>query len=155
MLLKTELGPLFRPALTLGPWSLKQAPLIVKRKPLLNFCFHGTICSMKTECSKCQKPNDRLPQRYCRACHAAYMRTHRPRHVDLPEESRRRANARSYVNVYQRRGKIFPEPCSVCQDPVAQKHHEDYNKPLEVRWLCRRCHLKHHQLTLHVEPKLK
>lgn len=118
--------------------------------------FRGTntIRSMKTTCSKCGQPNDRLPQRYCRSCHAAYARDHRPRHVDLPPEQRQRANARAYANVYQRRGKITPEPCSVCHDPVAQKHHDDYSKPLQVRWLCRKCHLTLHlgDKTLHVEP---
>lgn len=109
---------------------------------------------MKTTCSKCGQPNDRLPQRYCRSCHAEYARDHRPRHVDLPPEQRQRANARAYANVYQRRGKIAPEPCSVCHDPVAQKHHDDYSKPLQVRWLCRKCHLTLHlgDKTLHVEP---
>ncbi len=110
---------------------------------------------MKTTCSKCGQPNDRLPQRYCRACHAAYARDRRPLHRDLPDEQRQRANARAYANVYQRRGHITPEPCSVCRDPSAQKHHDDYSKPLQVRWFCRKCHLTLHlgDRTLHVEPK--
>ena len=110
---------------------------------------------MKTTCSKCGEPNDRLPQRYCRVCHAAYAREHRPRYVDLSEEQRLRARARAYANVYQRRGKLLPEPCFVCNDPCAQKHHEDYGKPLLVRWLCRACHLEQRRLTLHVEQNLK
>lgn len=88
-------------------------------------------------------------------CHAAYAKKHRPRYVDLSEEQRLRARARAYANVYQRRGKLLPEPCFVCNDPCAQKHHEDYGKPLLVRWLCRACHLEQRRLTLHVEQKLK
>lgn len=55
-------------------------------------------------------------------------------------------NARSYANVYQRRGKLKPQPCEIpgCLIP-AQKHHDDYSKPLEVRWLCRNHHLEHHR----------
>ena len=60
-----------------------------------------------------------------------------------------------YANVYQRRGKLLPEPCSVCHDPSAQKHHDDYGKPLLVRWLCRVCHREHRRLTFHVKQKLK
>ena len=110
---------------------------------------------MKTACSKCGLPNDRLPQRYCRACHAAYARAHRLRHVDLPDHQRLRANARAYANVYQRRGKLVPQPCERCQSPDAQKHHDDYTVPLQVRWLCRSCHLHYHHTLLHVEPNLK
>jgi len=108
---------------------------------------------MKTTCSKCDRPNDRLPQRYCRACHASYARENRPKHLDLPADQRKRAVARAYANVYQRRGKLLPQPCSSCQNPMSQKHHEDYNKPLEVLWLCRKCHLSLHlgDKTLHVE----
>jgi hypothetical protein len=99
---------------------------------------------MKTTCSKCQKPNDRLPQRYCKSCHAENMRNTRPKHSDLPEESRKRANARAYVNVYVKRGKLVQLPCEVCGDVNSEKHHDDYDKPLEVKWLCRKCHLEHH-----------
>lgn len=55
-----------------------------------------------------------------------------------------KANARAYANVYQRRGKLVPKPCEVCGDE-AQKHHEDYSKPLQVMWLCRGCHVEHHR----------
>ncbi|HXJ61834.1 MAG TPA: hypothetical protein VNU68_34775 [Verrucomicrobiae bacterium] len=45
-------------------------------------------------------------------------------------------NCRSYANVYQRRGKIVPQVCEVCGSPDTQKHHDDYSKPLVVRWFC-------------------
>ena len=136
----------------LGP-SNKGPPVFVERFRLQFICIRGTIGSMKTTCSKCDGPNDRLPQRYCRACHAAYARNNRPRHVDLPDDQRQRSVARAYANVYQRRGKLLPESCALCQDPSAQKHHDDYSKPLQVTWLCRKCHLTLHlnNKTLHVE----
>lgn len=95
---------------------------------------------------KCGQPNDRLPQRYCKACHAAYMRANRPRHSELTEEQRKKSNARSYANEYARRGLIEKLPCCVCGDPKSEAHHEDYDKPLEVVWYCREHHLEHHAL---------
>jgi len=81
----------------------------------------------------------------CLACHAEYMRRHRRRHWELTPEQRRRANARSYANVYQRRGLLVPQPCEVCGEAEAQKHHDDYDKPLDVRWLCRYHHESLHR----------
>lgn len=37
--------------------------------------------------------------------------------------------------------------CEICNINIAkEKHHEDYNKPLEIKFLCRDCHLKLHGL---------
>lgn len=43
-----------------------------------------------------------------------------------------------------RQGKIKRQPCEVCNEPEAQGHHDDYSKPLEVRWLCARHHRENH-----------
>lgn len=95
-------------------------------------------------CSGCGGIRDRIGQRYCKACHAAHMRANRPKHSELTPLQRFKDVARAYANVYQRRGKLKPKPCEVCSKP-AQKHHDDYTKPLVVRWLCRECHLFLHQ----------
>lgn len=89
-------------------------------------------------CSRC--PNPKLPYHaWCRVCRNAYMREHRPKYRELKPESRKRANALSYANTYQRRGKLVPQPCETCGSPTAKKHHDDFDKPLEIRWLCEGC----------------
>lgn len=51
-------------------------------------------------------------------------------------------------------GKLHnPGKCSVCSDEsrfadgrtAIQAHHDDYNKPLSVRWLCQKCHHEWHK----------
>ncbi len=42
------------------------------------------------------------------------------------------------------KGSLTKEPCTVCRNPKAQAHHEDYSKPLEVIWLCALHHKLHH-----------
>jgi hypothetical protein len=41
-------------------------------------------------------------------------------------------------------GKLVRQPCEVCGNPRSHGHHDDYMKPLVVRWLCRTHHAEHH-----------
>jgi hypothetical protein len=79
-----------------------------------------------------------------RAAHAAYMREWRRGHP-LSDEARRRDIARSYASVYRRRGLLTREPCRHCGAEETIMHHDDYARPLDVVWLCRPCHRRHHR----------
>jgi len=35
-------------------------------------------------------------------------------------------------------------PCEICGCEKSEAHHDDYSRPLDVRWLCRVHHLMHH-----------
>lgn len=90
----------------------------------------------------CKCGNQSRPgQRTCWTCHAEYMRNFRKTRFLTPSE-RFKMNCRSYLHVYIRRGKIAKKPCEVCGNPEAESHHQDYSKPLDVRWLCRVHHLE-------------
>lgn len=84
-------------------------------------------------------------QRWCKSCHAAYMRVWRRTNWLSPAQ-RLRAVARATVRVYLTRGKIIKaETCELANDTCKGKleaHHEDYAKPLVVRWLCRSHHVR-------------
>ena len=57
------------------------------------------------------------------------------------EEKRRAHNA---VSNAVRDGRLEKKPCEICGNPDSQGHHEDYSKPLDVRWLCVRHHADRH-----------
>ena len=46
-----------------------------------------------------------------------------------------------------RDGVLIPmEVCSVCGSNIKiEGHHDDYTKPLDVRWLCEKCHKEWHR----------
>ena len=70
--------------------------------------------------------------------HATYMRNWRKSH-HMTEEQRKKDNCRSYARVYLTRGLLKKKGCAVC-DGEAQMHHPDYDRPLEVVWLCKKHH---------------
>lgn len=62
--------------------------------------------------------------------------------------NRQKDNARCAVADAIRRGKITPPlRCEKCEVGKPEAHHEDYSKPLDVKWLCRQCHKGEHQIT--------
>jgi hypothetical protein len=56
--------------------------------------------------------------------------------------NRVKVRARQLVRNRIFRGKLIkPDRCEEClQGAVVQSHHDDYSKPLEIKWLCRQCH---------------
>jgi len=60
-------------------------------------------------------------------------------------EDRRRAYAHNMVAKAIRFGGLFRQSCCRCGETKTVAHHEDYDKPLEVMWLCQPCHKKRHK----------
>jgi hypothetical protein len=68
------------------------------------------------------------------------------KYSEKPESLKIKERARSYANMYLKRGKIKKTPCIICGDKDTQAHHEDYSKPADVVWLCRKHHFEYHKL---------
>jgi hypothetical protein len=66
---------------------------------------------------------------------------HRARRAKSPQKSSARAAVQRAISA----GRLARQPCEVCGSEVAiHAHHDDYSKPLEVRWLCEPHHIEHH-----------
>lgn len=53
--------------------------------------------------------------------------------------------ARRVVSHAIRDGKLTPQPCETC-GAKGEAHHDDYGRPLDVRWLCRTHHMEVHRV---------
>lgn len=103
-------------------------------------------------CSHCGAAHRRLRSKksgvfssYCRECHAAYMRVTRKHYWELSEYDKKCSRCRSYSRMLVSRGKIRRQNCQECGSEKSERHHPDYDNPRRVVWLCRDCHVKHHQ----------
>jgi ribosomal protein S27AE len=52
--------------------------------------------------------------------------------------------AKSKISSLLSKGVIVRKPCEICGAEKVDAHHDDYAKPLDVRWLCRRHHSTWH-----------
>ena len=43
-----------------------------------------------------------------------------------------------------KRGLVAQQPCEHCGAENSEAHHPDYDKPMAVQWLCRKCHKAEH-----------
>jgi ribosomal protein S27AE len=42
-------------------------------------------------------------------------------------------------------GLLVKQPCARCGETKVEAHHEDYSRPLDVIWLCRKHHMQRHR----------
>ena len=91
-------------------------------------------------CSEC----DKLIEGWCQTCDLIYWwrKEQYKGDSDYADKIKTRALTRSYI----RSGKLIRQPCEVCgTNEKVEAHHDDYTKPLEVRWLCKKHHAEHHK----------
>lgn len=90
-------------------------------------------------------------QRIHQICKAAGIKPIKPEKMSA-DHTMRAAAARKLVDWAIRRGVIAAQPCEVCGASgfkngrnIVEAHHDDYEKPLDVRWLCQAHHHEHHR----------
>lgn len=60
-------------------------------------------------------------------------------------EDSRRVKAHNAVARAIIKGLVNKSPCVRCGNVKAVAHHEDYDKPLDIIWLCQPCHKQRHK----------
>lgn len=130
-------------------------------KPLAEFYRHPMMGDGHLgKCKECTKRDVSENYRANIAHYIAYEieRNQRPeRRIAAREYGRRRQPHKKGANVAVsnavRAGRLVPKPCEVCGSVEVQAHHDDYSKPLDVRWLCFEHHMAHHGKKSHGRGK--
>ena len=63
---------------------------------------------------------------------------------DYRKNNRKKIIAQKRVSYAISTGKLNKQPCEICGYVRAVAHHDDYDKPLDVRWLCQAHHKQWH-----------
>lgn len=101
-------------------------------------------------CNECHKENSRRYYREnkkrCIETRSRYQRSPKGKQAHLTASYRYwerfpdKQKAQGKVAYAIKKGTLVKEPCIVCGRKDSQAHHEDYTKPLQVKWLCPPCH---------------
>lgn len=96
----------------------------------------------------------RRKRHFCsRICYAKYRAEIMPKEEQnsygkgfSQEERNKRKKAREIFNHFVRDKKLIKLHCEICgSTKKVEAHHDDYNKPLVVRYFCFSCHRKWHK----------
>lgn len=168
-------GGVDAPPASLTKSSIRGASMANNQLPLLGgdsqSCYHCKYCSQ----SKVRSEFYASSGRKCKECVKRAVRDRARTDPKVREYDRNRAKtpdrkakareitkrwreenplgytAHSAVSNAVRDGRLSKLPCEFCGDHRVHAHHKDYSKPLEVIWLCPKCHHRLHALFPEVE----
>lgn len=90
--------------------------------------FCSLVCANQAKADKKRNPNWRAEWYEKKKNDPFFLKQRRARHL---------------VESAIIRGELKRQPCEACGKLPSEAHHDDYDKPLQVRWLCRSHHMKH------------
>ena len=112
-------------------------------KPLTEFYKHPQMKDGHVnKCKECNKRDVSLNRKDKIDHYREYDRQRGNRQTPEYQKAKREKwpqqyKAQTMVSNAVRGRKLFKEPCEVCHDTErVHAHHDDYSKPLNVRWLC-------------------
>tara|TARA_R110000868_G_scaffold96010_2_gene264110 strand:- start:2285 stop:2710 length:426 start_codon:yes stop_codon:yes gene_type:complete len=125
-------------------------------KPLLDFYKHPEMPDGHVnKCKECNK-NDVMEHRLKNLEKVRQYDRERGKNPDRIKanteitriwraEDFRRRKAHYSVSQAIKKGILIRQPCCRCNETKSLAHHEDYDKPLNVMWLCQPCHKQRHK----------
>ncbi len=140
----------------------------------MKICPKCKEAKASTEFYKRKSNKKDLLQSYCKECRNDYQKEYRQskRGIAFQKKYRQSEKYKKYqveiARAYSKRnpekirakrivawaiisGRLKRMPCEVCGTLKAEGHHEDYSKPLDVRWLCRKHHVMRHKELKEIE----
>ena len=97
------------------------------------------------EKKRANKP-DRVAARKAYSKTEAGKAAHRKAHKKWVEKNPIKRACHIIVGNAIRDGKLIKQHCEVCSCEIVHAHHDDYAKPLKVRWLCDEHHNEWHRI---------
>ena len=88
----------------------------------------------------------------CRALNIKYLATEKGKaarqraQVTYRQKHKKKAQAHGIVAYALKRGTLIRQMCHICGSEESQAHHPDYDRPLDVVWLCQSHHKQAHAL---------
>ena len=125
-------------------------------KPLSDFYKHpmmadGHVNKCK-ECNKVDNQKNRLEKiEYYREYdrNRAHLQHRVEQRLEVNRrwrsEDPRRSSCHRKVSWAIKHGLLEKKPCERCGNEKSLAHHDDYDKPLDVMWLCQPCHKQRHK----------
>lgn len=126
------------------------------QKPLSEFYKHSMMADgYLNKCKECNKTdsNKHRSSNIEKVREYDRERSKHPHRVELHKEQtkmwrsadKRRSKCHSAVARAIKSGELTRLPCSKCGDVKSLAHHENYDEPLNVVWLCQPCHKQRHK----------
>lgn len=125
-----------------------------KTKPLTDFYKHKQMADGHLgKCKECAREDVRLHRRENDSVREYdRQRAKTPKRKAYAGAVARRWNKKNplgykahyFVSNAVRDGRLKRLPCEKCGEARSHAHHEDYANPLDVVWLCAKCHQRHH-----------
>ena len=133
---------------------------IAKPRANFYFCYSRKYPNLfRSECKSCTRLYRRKWQRKnvekCRTYAIKSYFKHRVERINkilkYVKENPEKHTARSIVGRAIAEHKLIrPKVCPLCKKKKykVEAHHKDYKKPRNITWMCRGCHMSHHNLVV-------